>query len=159
MTVYFNGDYSSFKVYNSHGKMLFNGNNYNNFYLGEKYILVSNDKNYEVYDLKLNPKTSSKIYDKILGLYDDFVAVIDNNHLEVLDTNDEILATFDLEWNSNYFFYSSFSGIYEENGSRQIRLIVANNEIPDGTKGRELVCYYDLDTKELGIIEKEYIGL
>jgi len=145
-------DYSKFKVYNSNGKLLFDGKEFSTIKLSNNNLIVGNDKNYYVYDNKLNLKVSSKTYDEILGIYDDFIVVIDNKHLEILDMNDKVLATFEDEWDSSkYTFNSNKSGKYTDNGKNGIYLIVEDKTIPFGTSGHTLKYYYILSTKEIGV--------
>jgi len=145
-------DYSKFKVYNSNGKLLFDGKEFSRIKLTNNDLIVGDDKSYYVYDNKLNLKVSSKIYDEILGIYDDFVVVIDNKYLEIVDINDKVLATFEDEWDSSkYTFNSNKSGKYTDNGKNGIYLIVEDKTIPFGTSGHALKYYYILSTKETGV--------
>lgn len=145
-------DYSKFKVYNSNGKLLFDGKEFSRIKLTNNNLIVGDDKSYYVYDNKLNLKVSSKIYDEILGIYDDFVVVIDNKYLEIVDINDKVLATFEDEWDSSkYTFNSNKSGKYTDNGKNGIYLIVEDKTIPFGTSGHALKYYYILSTKETGV--------
>ena len=158
MTIY-DENYESFTLYNSNGKQLFNGNNFTKVNIDNGNIIVSNKNSYQVYDSNLKLKTSSKNYDEVLGLYSDFIVVLDNNHLEILDTKDSILATFDFEWDKNrYTFHSMLSGWYKENGKNGIYLVVEDKTIPFGTLGSGLEYYYIPDTKEVGVIKTEGVG-
>ena len=158
ITVYTN-DYNKFKIYNSNGKLLFDGKEFSKFKITDGNLIVANEKNYKVYDSNLNLKLSSKNYDEILGLYDDFIVVLDNNHLEILDLNDKILATFEEEWDKdNFYFHSMISGWYTDNGKYGIYLVVENKDIPYGTKGSGMEYYYIPTTKETGVIETEGVG-
>lgn len=158
MTSYDN-DYQSFKLYNSNGKLLFDGKKFNKVNVGDGNLIVSSDTTYQVYDSKLRLKTSSKEYDEVLGLYDDFIVVLDNNHLEILDINDNILATFEDEWDSDrFYFHSMISGWYTDNGKYGIYLVVEDREIPYGTMGSGLEYYYIPTTKEIGVIETIGVG-
>jgi hypothetical protein len=158
MTVYDN-DYNKFKIYNSHGKLLFNGREFNKFTLSNDSLVVATESEFRVYDSKLNLKLSSKTYDSVLSLYEDFIVVIDNNHLEIVDLNDNILATFDFEWDSNkYYFHSMISGWYTYNDKYGIYLVVENSGIPNGVLGNGLKYYYIPSTGEIGVIETNDVG-
>ncbi len=143
-----------FQIYNSNGKLLFDGNKFTEFAIGNGNLLVSSGKKFQVYDSKLILKTSSKEYDEVLGLYSDFVVVIDNNRLEILDINDNILTTFDFEWDSKrYKFYPMISGFDTVDGKYGIYLVVEDLTVPFGTLGSGLKCYYISSSKETGIIK------
>ena len=153
MTVYDN-NYNKFKLYNNNGKLLFNGKEFTNIYLYSEELLVSNENKFWIYDSKLNLELSSKDYEKILEIFSNFIVVIDNNHLKIVDTDDKILTTFEDEWTNNFYFNSSLSGLRTENNKKGIYLFVENKDIPEGTIGRNIEYYYILETKETGKIEK-----
>lgn len=125
-------------IYNSNGKKLFNGNEYNGILVQDKNIIIYNDTNYYIYDNDLKKTLESKTYDSVLNIYDNYVVVIDTKKLELLDLNDNILATFDLEWEDNYMFNSIF---INEN---IINLII-------DTQDKSFNYYYNIDTKEYGV--------
>ena len=127
-------------IYNSNGKKLFNGDEYNNILIQNKNIIIYNDTNYHIYDYDLKKVLDSKTYDKVLNVYDTFAVVVNNKKLELVDLNDKILATYDLEWNNTYKFNSMLSGINEN----IINLIIE-------TSDKSLNYYYNLDTKEYGL--------
>ena len=83
---------------NSNGKKLFNGNEYNGLLVQDKNIIIYNDTNYYIYDNDLKKTLESKKYDSILNIHDNYVVVVDNKKLELLDLTENILATFDFEW-------------------------------------------------------------
>lgn len=151
ITAYTN-DINKFKIYNSNGKLLFDGKEYSNFIIN-KNILVSNDTNFRVYDKDLKLKTSSKTYDKILGLYEEFVVVTKDSNLTILDINDNVLTTFENAWDNNYILYSDLT----KKQNNKIYVVVENKKIPSGTKGRYIEYYYNLSTKESGFTEKSSI--
>lgn len=127
-------------IYNSNGKKLFNGNEYNDILIQNKNIIIYNDTNYYIYDYNLKKILSSKTYDKVLAVYDTFVVVINNKKLELLDLNDNVLATYDLEWQDNYTFNEMLSGTKEN----IINLVIE-------TSNKIFNYYYNLNTKEYGL--------
>lgn len=143
-----------FKIYNSNGKLLFNGKEYNYINISNN-IIVSTLTNFEVYDPNLNLKVLSKEHDKIMGIYKDFVVSIDNNKLKIIDLNDKEITAFDFDLESeNYTFHSMLSG-YREN---EICLVFENNNIPYGTEGSGIEYCYNKISKESKIIKTEGIG-
>lgn len=152
ITTYTN-DIARFKIYNSNGKQLFNGKEYSLINVFDGYLIVSDGKTFSVYDSKLNKKTSSKSYDEVMALYEDFIVVNSNNHLSIVDIDDKELATFEDEWDSSkYVFYSALSGWNTNNGKYGIYLVVENTDIPYGTNGSGIEYYYIPVTKEIGKI-------
>lgn len=146
-------------IYNSNGKKLFNGKEFNNIKLLNKNLIVYDDNKYYIYDSSLKLKLTSKKYNNILGLYDDFIVVVDNNYLEIVSLDDKILATFDLEWdNDRYTFYNTLSGWKTENNKKGIYLIIEDKIISNGTSGKGLKYYYIPNTKEKGVIELSKIN-
>lgn len=152
-------DYNKFKIYNSNGKLLFDGKEFTKFLVGSNSLFVATENTFKVYDNSLKLKTTSKSYDEILGLYEDFVVVTKNSDLKILSIEDVELATFEGVWdNEKYIFHSVLSGWYTENDKNGIYLVVENKEIPTGTKGSGLEYYYIPNTKETGVIETNGVG-
>ena len=144
ITAYTN-DNSKFKIYNSNGKSLFDGKEYTNFVLGSNILLVSTDTNFKVYDKNLKLKINSKVYDKVLGIYEDYIIVIDGNSLLILNSEDEELVRFEDSWyEEDNIFYSNLSGI----SNNEIYITIENKKIPYGTKGRFVKYYYIPTTGE-----------
>ena len=139
-----------FKIYNSNGKSLFNGEEYSNFILG-KNILISNSTNFKVYDLDLKLKTSSNTYDEIIDFNEDFVLATKDSNLMILDLKDNVLASFEDSWNKYNYIYHKDLTIKDNKG---IYIIMENKKIPSGTKGRYIEYSYIYSTKESGVIEK-----
>lgn len=136
---------SKITIYNSNGKALFSGKEFNDIKLLNNIVILSGDNNYYVYDYNLKLKLTSKAYDNILGLYDDFVVVVDKGYLEIVDLEDNILATFDLKWdNSMYKFDNILSNKTLENNEEIIYLIIERSN-------SSLKYYYNINTKEFGL--------
>lgn len=143
-----NTENSKITIYNSNGKKLFNGKEFNNLQISDGNLIVSSDYNFYVYDTDLKLKTSSKEYNDILHLYNNFIVVIDNEYLEIVDYQDNILATFDLKWDKDKYEYETqLSGWYTDT---EIKLIINNKE---QTIGNFLECYYNTETKEFKVTE------
>jgi len=155
----YNSQNKKITIYNSNGKKLFNGKEFNNIKLVDGNLIVSDDTKYYVYDSNLKLKLTSKTYDNILGLYDDFVVIVDNNNLEIVNLNDQILATFDLKWdNLKYKFHASLSGRQTVNNKNGIYLVIEDKSISNGTSGKVLKYYYIPNTKEIGVIKLNKIN-
>lgn len=137
-----------FKIYNINGKLLFNGEVFKEFKVGSEKLLVATDTKFKVYDKNLKLETSSKKYDKVLGIYEDFVVVTLNNTLKILSINDKEYVTFKEEWDENkYVFYSDLSGWKTIDGNDAINIVFENKDLT----GSYINFYYIPKTKESGI--------
>ena len=115
-----NSKNSKITIYNSNGKKLFNGEEYNRLILLDKSIIVLNDSNYYIYDLNLNLEFTSKTYDKILDVYNlKYIVAINDNYLSILDFKDNVLAAFNFEWDENIHTFLN----------EQSKINIDNNEI------------------------------
>ena len=137
----YNEDNKKITIYNSNGKKLFDGKEFNNIILTNNNLIVSDDNSYYVYDSKLKLKLKSKEYNNILNIYDNFIIVVDNGYLEIVDINDKILATYDLVWENTYEFNNMLSGTDNE----KIHLT-----IQDTVNDAVYKYYYNYSTKEYG---------
>ena len=105
------GDKTSnkFKIYNNNGKLMFNGDEFIDFKITSNTLITITQTNFKVYDTKLNVKVTSKNYNNVLKSFDDFIIVIDNMKIKLVDYNDKEIVTFTKEWNSDYrIFDTSF---------------------------------------------------
>lgn len=142
---------NKYKIYNSNGKALFDGKEYTDFIINEDNFLVSTENNFKVYDNKLNVEVNSKTYDKVFGLYQDFVVAVKNNNLMILNTKDKEYVTFENVWEDS-------TSLYHHNLTRKIdnriSVIIENKKVPTGTIGNYIEYYYDIKTNISGFIEK-----
>ena len=123
-------------------------------------IMIENDKNgFNIYNSTGNLVKESKEYTKIMLIVDNYVAVIDNGYLKLIDSNEKEVANF-TSWNDNMKFHSMISGYYNDSTSKVhgVYLVVEDESIPDGTKGRGKEYYYGTENGEVGVIELEYVG-
>lgn len=128
---------SKISIYNSNGKNLFEGKEYDHIQIYSGKLIVSTDKNFYVYNSKLKLETASKEYN-ILDLYNGFVIASNNEGLKVLDLNDNEIVTFDLKWdNEKYKFDTNLSN------DNELKFIVSNEET-----NSLIECYYNISTKE-----------
>ena len=98
------GDKTSnkFKIYNNNGKLMFDGEEFIDFKITSNTLITFTQNNFKVYDTKLNVKVTSKNYNNILKSFDDFIIVVDNNKIKLVDYNDKEIVTFNTEWNTDY---------------------------------------------------------
>ena len=142
---------NKYKIYNSNGKALFDGKEYIDFIINEDNFLVSTENNFKVYDNKLNVEVNSKTYDKVLGLYQDFVVVVKNNNLIFLNIEDKEYVTFETVWDDST---SLFHHDLTRKLDNRISVIIENKKVPSGTIGNSIEYYYDIKTNTSGFIEK-----
>lgn len=149
----FNSENSKIIIYNSNGKKLFDGKEYNDIHLQNSSLIVSEDNNFYVYDLELKLKVKSKSYDEILDIYNkDFIIVLDNSRLKLVDLEDNELTMFDVTWDSEKYSYErQLSGWYSDN---EIKIVIANKDSLSGILQNYIECYYNSQTKENNVIEK-----
>lgn len=140
-----NSQNSKITIYNSNGKKLFNGKEYNDIQISNGKLIVANYNNFYVYNSKLQLETTSKDYN-ILGLYDEFSIVVNNENLELVDFKDNTFATFDLKWdNEKYSMDSILSGWQTED---EIKIIINDKET-----NKFFECYYNILTKDTKVTE------
>lgn len=134
----------------------------NHFYLLEK------DANYyEIRNLEDEIIYKSKTYDKVYMLTKGYIIVLKDNYLTLLDNNENIVAKY-TKMTDNLYLHTLISGFYSNgdasgfnaiNKGSCIYLVVENNSIDEGVKGRGIEYYYLPDTKEQGYIELTEIGI
>lgn len=139
-----NSENSKIKIYNSNGKDLFQGKEYNDIRVYNGKLIVSADNNFYVYNSKLQLETSSKEHN-ILGLYNGLVAVINNEYLEIVDLSDSVVTTFDLKWNNEKYSVDAKLSGYVNN--TEFKIIINNKDT-----NKFIECYYNSITKETKVI-------
>lgn len=143
-----------FKVYNSNGKLMFNGAEFINFKVLDNSLLTVGENVFKIYDSKLNVKLTSNTYNKILRVYDDFIIVVDKKVLKLVDYNDSVIAIFDKEWNDGY---KVFDKTYDYNKETNILKINFENDFEDKEKAYTVYSYNFLakltNVEELDTIE------
>lgn len=93
---------SKFKIYNSNGKLMFNGEEFIDFKIKNNTLITFKENSFKVYDNKLNIKLTSKNYTNILRIYDEFIILIENKKIKLVDYNDKVIVTFTKEWEDDY---------------------------------------------------------
>lgn len=147
-------DPTNFKIMNSNGKLLFNGESYSKFILNEDSILVGNKNKFKIYDYDLKLKITSKTYDDLIAIYKDYVVVVEDSNLKIVDFKDKEIVKFDYELKDNHKFDNMLSGIVEEDNKKGIYLIFENSDIPLNESGHIVQFYYIFDTKESNVVEQ-----
>ena len=99
---------------------------------------------YYIYNSDLKLKLTSKEYEEILDITDSYVVVVDNGYLELVNLEDNILATYELKWDSTYKLNKELSGKVIEDNKEIIYIMIESGN-------SYLKYYYDTVTKEFGI--------
>ncbi len=142
---------NKFKIYNSNGKSMFNGEEFTDFKVLDNSLITFNETSFKVYDSKLNVKVSSNIYNKILRIYDSFIVVVDKKVLKIVDYNDKVIATFDREWSDDY---KVFDRTYEYNKETNILKLTFENS---GEGSNYIVYSYNFGAKLTNVEELDTI--
>lgn len=151
----YNEKTSKYKLYNTTGKLLFDGKEFADVKLLDKKLCVSDGKQFKTYDSKLNLSVTSKTYDEVLGIFDDFVVVVSEGKLQIVNSSDKVIAKFESEWDSNYYLHTYLSGWQTIDGKYGIYLIVENKALAYGEQGAGYKFYYIKSTSETGVIETD----
>lgn len=150
ITTYLN-DIDKFKVYNSNGKLLFNGEEFDYINLYDEGLMVANDNNFKLLDSKSNIKVQSKNYDSILNIYDKYIVVLDNQNLSLVDINDKVVAVLFDKYNSNYIIKSSELEVTDNN--QLLSILLENKSVLPNEDGHIIKIVYNIKTKELNFSE------
>lgn len=152
-------DKGGYEIYNDKFELLFenvvqfglidNGN-----------IMIKNNKNgFDIYNSSGKLVKESKEYEDVLLIVNNYVAIIDNGYLKLIDSNELEVATF-TSWNDKLKFHSMISGYFTDFTTKVhgVYLVVEDESIPEGTKGRGKEYYYGTENGKTGVIELDYIG-
>ncbi len=137
-----------FQMYNSNGKLLFDGVELNDFKLYSDKIVISYNNIYKTYDLKLNLKLTGTIIDT----YEKVLVILNNNKLQLLNKSDQVLVTFNDNL-SNYKYKKDLSGYKTYNDKSGLYLNFVNESLDINSEDYTLMYYYIEETSENGVIK------
>lgn len=126
----------SYKFYTAEGVEIASAGNYWGYTITEnKDILLIdkskvNESKFEIYDSKGNKIYTSKNYKGVYSLHsEDYLAIIDNdNYLKLINSKEEILATF-TEMTEGKYFHNMISGWYEYDNKNGVYLVVQDPSV------------------------------
>lgn len=145
---------NKFKVYNSNGKLLFNGEEFSSINLYDEGLMVSNDKSFRLYDSKLNLKVKSKDYESLFGIYDKLIVVLDNQSLNLVNINDKVVSVLLDKYDKYSFnFVSKSSGYETVDNNKVLCVLLENKGIPSSEDGHIIKILYNLKTEEVKLEE------
>ena len=149
---------SSKIIMNSNFEKLIDGN-YDSAFNNDGTITVKfiKDSNYNLYDRKGNFISKSNDYKQIAKVLKDYVVVLDENKISILDNNQKLVANLG-EIEDGYEIHPMISGWYSKDGKVGIYVVVENKNIPYGQEGSSIEYYYIPATKEVGSIKDIGVG-
>jgi len=118
---------SKITIYNSNGKKLFDGKEYDSFRLYNDKIIIHNDYNFFVYDLNLKLLLNSRNYENILNYYEDMFLVINDGYLQVVNISDNVVIDFDFKWDVNYIFDNAVSSFEKKDKDFIITIVIKDS--------------------------------
>ena len=138
---------TKFKIYNSNGKLMFNGEEFIDFKIQDTTLVTFTQNGFKVYDNKLNLKVSSNTYNNILRIYDNFIVVVDKKLLKLVDYSDKEIATFTKEWDSNYKVFDKTFDYDTKNNILKLTFMTEDNKY--------FVYSYNFGAKLTNVEEKD----
>lgn len=153
----FFGDKEGYFLNSEYNKLIKSLDSYTYAVNSDNTITIPQDKNFKVYNTAGDEISTSKDYKKIEKVLKDYVVVSNDNNVDVLDYQDNYLATL-FEANKNYKYHPQISGWYDNGDKKGVFFVVENTKVPVGSVGRGLEYFYVPETKEVGVINTEGIG-
>ena len=121
--------------------------------------LIINDENYiYTYNEKIEKIKQSKKYQLVGNILDQYIIVIDNNDLNLINYNEELIHKF-TTLNDKTTYHKYLSGYYEENNIKGIYAVVEDKTLGKNNNGEPLgyEYYFDPENNQSGKI-KTVIG-
>lgn len=149
-------------TYNSSGKLVLNNINFiDSIYMNDGDLIIISNNKYSAYDIKsLEKKYESKKFSDIFYVGDNYMLVVNDNNLNVVDLNGNLLTTFIENYDSDN---NKIRSMYVDNNTINVMIESDNvsiyevlNEHSDITE-EDLNAYYlgfryyyNINTKEVG---------
>lgn len=109
--------------------------------------LIINDENYiYTYNEKIEKIKQSKKYQLVGNILDQYIIVIDNNDLNLINYNEELIHKF-TTLNDKTTYHKYLSGYYEENNIKGIYAIVEDETLGKNSNNEPLGYEYYFDPK------------
>ena len=153
---YAEGESINAEIYNEKLKLLFDGHKQNLFTTSTdgNLIVVNEDNTFSMYNFEGTFIKTSKKYKEIVMLYNDYIAVIDNdNYLKLVNFDGNVSAKF-IMMEDKYTIYASLSGWKNVDNKTGIFIVLSDNNEPFESESHALYYYYIPKTKETGVIKK-----
>jgi len=123
-------DYN-FKIYDSKGYELFDGEVFDGFYTENSVFVTWKNGTFKTYNSNYQNTYTSKKYDSVEDIWEDYILVVDDKKLNLIDYKGNVLTTFIEDyWNNDeYVYHSMLSGWYTENGKNGIYLVIQGGDV------------------------------
>lgn len=131
---------SKYKIYNHNGKSLFGNKYIDDFNINTNRIIISDSGIFKTYDTKINLLSTSRKYNKIFTLFDDYVLVLLKDKLELVDYKDNKIMEFDYEFTNDCKVVDS--KIYKDGDNYMFKVEISN-------LGTSKKFFYNMTTKDL----------
>ncbi len=109
------GDKIYYEFYNSNNKKLFDKEKIIDYKIINGKYIINSDNKIKAYDDNFKLSYTSKQYSSIELLYENFAVVIDDNHLKIVDFNENTLFMFEEEWDSEKYRVETYNAKFENN--------------------------------------------
>ena len=120
-------------------------------------ILTTDDKTFKIYNEKGELLKTSRNYESIINILDDYIIVLDSdNYIKILNKNEKEIAKI-TENKSNYEIISRKSGYYYKDGEMCIAVVVEDKNVEEGIEGKGIEFYYNLKTKEISTVKVDSV--
>jgi len=153
---YAEGEGINAEIYNEKIKLLFDGQRQSLFTTTSdgNLIVLNEDNTFSTYNYEGTFIKTSKKYKEVIGFYNDYVAVIDNDgYLKLVNYDGNLNAKF-IKIENNHTIYASLSGEQKMDNITGIFIVVSDNNEPFESENHALYYYYVPKTKETGVIKK-----
>jgi len=146
-------DYN-FKIYDSKGYELFDGEVFDGFYTENSVFVTWKNGTFKTYNSNYQNTYTSKKYDSVEDIWEDYILVVEDKKLNLIDYKGNVLTTFIEDyWNNDeYVYHSMLSGWYTENGKNGIYLVIQGGDVSkqEILKNNPEMTLEDLDNYDLG---------
>lgn len=142
-----------YKVHDSKGRPLFNGEEFDSFYVENGNFVTTKEGVYNIYNSNYQNTYTSKKYSDILSIWNEFILVVDGTNLNLINYQEEVLTTFLTDWSEKkYYYHSMLSGWYTENKKRGIYLVIEGEDvsIADVLKSHPDITLEDIEGYDYG---------
>ena len=118
------------KIYDQNGKSLFQGEELDSFFVNKKNFVTTRDGVFKVYDRNNKLQYTSEKQEKIGIVIDDYVVVMNQQKLQLLDYKGNLVHTFIDNWDEDSMvFHTMLSGWYEDHGKNGVYLVIQDSKV------------------------------
>lgn len=132
--------------------------NFHEYNIFNKQLIINDEKYIYTYNEKIEKTKQSKKYQLVGNILDQYIIVIDNNDLNLINYNEELIHKF-TTLNDKTTYHKYLSGYYEENNIKGIYAVVEDKTLGKNNSGEPLgyEYYFDPENNQSGKI-KTVIG-